>query len=132
MKKHKFTKEFGRWYIDYPEYIKNGGQKVDLLMVCGADTMLEKFSNGKNEVTLEYNDKPFEADIELKMYKHDSSGGYYKTNRPDIVDNLWLCNVTKSIFNGKHPWTIYIKVDGTNQSKTSKTNVRKVLRQILK
>ena len=132
MKRHKFTKEMGRWYIDLPEYLKQGGQKVDLLMVCGADTMLEKLSNGRNEVILEYNDKEFDSDIALKMYKHDSTGGYYKTNRPDIVDNLWLCNVTKFIFNGQHPWNIYIKVYGTNQNKVTKNNVRKVLQSIRK
>ena len=132
MKINKFYKQWGTWYIDYPEYIHNGGGHADLAMVCGADTMLEKLANGKNHIVLQYSDKPFDCDIELAMYKHDCSGGYYKTNRHDIVDNLWLCNVTKTLFNGKHPWKIYMKVDGTDQSKTTKKNVSKVLRSLLK
>jgi len=37
----KFKKNwFGRWYIDLPQYLKEGGKKADLELVAGADTML--------------------------------------------------------------------------------------------
>ena len=96
------------WYIDYPEYIEQGlGGKCNLAMVQGADLMLDYLGKGETEITVKIHTKPFAGNqVELIMYKHNWSGGTYKTNVPEI-DSVWLCNVTKHVFDGKHPHKLY-------------------------
>ena len=52
MKEHRFVREGMGWYIDLPEYLLQGGDKGDLQMVSGADTMLDIIAEEKSEVTL--------------------------------------------------------------------------------
>lgn len=96
------------WYVDYPEYIEQGlGGKCNLAMVQGADLMLDYLGKGETEITVKIDTKPFAGNqVELIMYKHNWSGGTYKTNVPEI-DSVWLCNVTKHVFDGKHPHKLY-------------------------
>ena len=102
---------FGRdaWFIDLPEYINKGlGTKLNLQMVRGADDLLDHIGQGKERVTITVHNKPTKKNqMELIMYKHDSSGGTYRTNIAEVPD-VWLCNVTKYVFGGKHPLKIYI------------------------
>ena len=53
MASYTFIKESSGWYIDLPEYIEQGGNKGDLAMVEGADTMLDIMSGGNPVITLE-------------------------------------------------------------------------------
>jgi len=53
MKQHRFVRESGDWYIDLPEYLEQGGNKGDLQMVSGADTMLNIIAEEKDEVVLQ-------------------------------------------------------------------------------
>ena len=106
---YEFYKENGLWYIDFPAYIEAGGKKADLLMVAGADTMLEKLSDGKRvKLTFSADDLPG-ASIKLTKIIGDPFGATYKTNRKDITRFVWLCNVTKVVM-GNHPKNIFIYV----------------------
>ena len=41
--KHRFYKENKIWYIDLPEFLEKGlGTKSNLMMVAGADTLLDQ------------------------------------------------------------------------------------------
>ena len=106
--KYPFYKEDNKWYIDFPQYIANGGQKSDLLMVAGADKMLDVLSDNTDNITLEFSAEKFDSpDIVLKKFIGDPWGATYTTNSKR-VKVVWLCNVTKVVM-GNHPERIYVK-----------------------
>jgi hypothetical protein len=107
---YRFYKDAKGWFIDYPEWIERGGTKNQLAMVLGADKMLEAVSKD-GQVTLEFSDETFGGfDIKLKRLIRDPFGATYTSNREDFPKLIWLCNVTKAVFNKSHPKEIYIKV----------------------
>lgn len=102
----------GRWYIDFPEFINGGyGSKANLQMVAGADKMLEGLApNGK--VTLTFSNRITENyKFCLKRIFADPWGATYVINRFPFK-RVWLCNVSKFIFQGSHPKLIYVSVVG--------------------
>jgi hypothetical protein len=111
---YTFLKENGRWYIDLPEYLQQGGHKADLEMVAGADEMLTVMARGKKKVTIEMDREPFEgADLlELaELCDAPMGGGYYIMHtykgRP-LNKRMWLCDVTLFVF-GDMPQKIFCK-----------------------
>lgn len=114
MQTHTFNKESSGWYIDLPQYLKQGGSKADLAMVEGADTMLDIMSGNNNSVTLTMDDKPFEGSDMLELTeKCDPSigGGYYllrSWERKAVMHSMWLCAVTEFVF-GYLPEKIFIR-----------------------
>lgn len=110
----------GRWYIDLPEYINEGlGDKANLEMVVGADTLLSNLAQGKSEIQVRFNEEAFDSyQIHLtRSSKHgyseqldpeDDPGGWYTIK--DSSFNLWLCPVTLYVFNGCYPENIFIQV----------------------
>lgn len=107
MKNFTFNREGRLWYIDLPEY---PGDKKDLLMVAGADKLLDKLSNGKPTVSLTISeDEPVESGFE-KMKKIMNTppfgGAMYSTKYWPI----WLCKVTSFIYDGRMPDVLYYKV----------------------
>lgn len=113
-REYTFLKENGRWYIDLPEYLKQGGSKGDLEMVAGADEMLDIMARGKKHVTLEMDREPFEGADLLELTELCSApmgGGYYimHTYRGRTLQKrMWLCDVTLFVF-GDMPEKIYVK-----------------------
>lgn len=120
----KFYKEEGKWYIDLPEFLElNLGTKDNLLMVGGSDTFLDKLSNNGTEVTIRFSNVTFE-ECEDVLYRTGlgfdegyleevghpivDGGAYYKSVKQD--HELWLCPVTKFVFQGNYPILIYIQV----------------------
>lgn len=108
----KFYKEEDNWYIDLPEYIKEGhGTKADLQMICGADTLLDDLSCGDGCVTLiiadEYilSDKP--GDKMGKTEDMGEGGADYITTDGHKV---WLCPVTSWLFGGNYPEVIHFSI----------------------
>ena len=107
--KAKFLKdEVGDWYIHLPEY---PGPKEDLQMVCGADTLLDIMSEGLDEVNTNISEVP---DITFKYVltkKNDTPeiGGalYYISSFHEQNFEVWLCDVTRFVFDGQLPETIY-------------------------
>jgi hypothetical protein len=123
MKTNKFYKKEGIWYIDLPEFLELGlGTKANLMMVGGSDTYLDRLSNYTKEVTVSFSDVDFDGATDtLKRTKlgHDDmylesvghaqvdGGAYYQST----VDGheLWLCPVTKYVFQANYPEYIFIK-----------------------
>ena len=105
-----FYKDDSGWYIDFLEFIEQGlGTKGDLAMVSGADQMLDYLGGGSDRVALTFSNREMsDARFHLKMFAHNGWGATYKTNI-DAVPQVWLCNVTKVVFGGKHPINIYVK-----------------------
>jgi hypothetical protein len=120
---HTFYKDNTGWFIDLPEYINSGlGTKANLAMVLGADTFLDKLSNNGDKITLEISETPIDgSDDVLDIVGFDSPeedlievghpievGAYYEDLKTQHM--MWLCPVTKYVFNGHYPDTIYYKV----------------------
>jgi len=127
----RFYKERDIWYIELPEFLEEGlGSKANLMMVDGADTLLDILSNNSSEVILEFSQLPFvgwttwlELDKTGKNQKlldqvgHApvDNGAYYKTNLINNVkttQSVWLCPVTEYVFDDYYPENIYVKVIG--------------------
>jgi len=111
MKKMTFNKERnGNWYVDLPSWT---GDKADLQMVCGADTMLDYIAQGSNQVTLNVSEQNFEnADnLKFKGLAHDIGSGAFYTMETykgiSIELEMWLCDVMLAVFNG-FPKNIFI------------------------
>ncbi len=111
MEQLSFDKEdSGLWYVDLPTWT---GGKGELLMVSGADTLLDIIANGKNRVTVNVSLKPFKGASKLTLVrKGDEEGGghymieYLGEKKLDLP--LWLCDVTNFVF-GYIPKEIYIQ-----------------------
>jgi len=114
MKTHRFIREGIGWYIDLPDYLAQGGDKGDLQMVSGADTMLDIIAEKENEVTLQIDTESFDDSDELVLTELCDpilGGGYYymkKFEEKIVNKDLWLCEVTRFVF-GDIPEKIYIK-----------------------
>lgn len=107
MKTLRFIKEGKLWYIDLPGWT---GDKSALLMVAGADKLLDRLSIGQNTVSLLVSEtQPEEKGFEkmTKMVETPVFGGavYLTSYWP-----IWLCKVTEFIYDGKMPEVLYYKV----------------------
>ena len=106
MNNFTFNKEQGQWYIDLPEWT---GTKGELQMVGGADKLLDHLSNNETTITvsLSIEKLPKEGYQTLKRVIQTPPNGciYHLGIKP-----IWLCNVTKFIFEGIFPWQIHFRV----------------------
>lgn len=108
MKHHKFYKEpDGRWYIHLPTWL---GEKDELEMVMGADTMLDILSEGENTKTLLLDDVDFShSQYVLKRQNEEFEGCWYEISGMNITPfRLWLCSVTKFVMGG-YTKNIYLR-----------------------
>ena len=100
-----------KWYVDLPEWTKS---TVDLEMVEGADTMLDKVSENNTECYLEMSDEPFDGSEVIRLVNDLSKsvgGGDYIMERykGEFVNHqMWLCAVVETVF-GEIPRIIFIK-----------------------
>lgn len=111
-----FTKEEdGCWYVDFPGWPLS---HHNLMMVAGADTMLDVLNDGSNHVKLFVSMKPIDG---IKLNRLDSSltgGAHYEVDK-DSKDKIkeftektiWLCPVTLTVL-GQYPETMYYKKVG--------------------
>lgn len=79
-------------------------------MVAGADTFLDRISDGHDRVNITINTKDiYLAKFSLSRVKHDLCGGTYEVYNDDgdMIHKLWLCNVTHFVL-GRHPKFIAI------------------------
>lgn len=113
MKRLKFYKESDyRWYVDLPEWT---GNKAELEMVDGADTMLEYMAEGEEHVWLVLSELEFENADKLQFLRlatEIENGAFYKLDKYKGINiglEIWLCDVTKFVF-GDFPKTIFISV----------------------
>ena len=110
MKVIRFYKESdNRWYADIPDWT---GEKWELEMVLGADTMLDILAQGEGEVSLIISTQPFEGADDLVFESMGDGGAWYSVDMlkgisyPDF--EIWLCHVTEFVF-GEFPKILYIK-----------------------
>lgn len=107
MKKLKFNKEEGLWYIDLPEWT---GEKSALRMVAGADKLLDKLSDKRDTVILDVSEEePKEEGFERLKWLMNTPfvGGATYTSKYFPV---WLCDVVKFVYDGRFPKNLYYKV----------------------
>lgn len=111
MNTYKFYKEGNNWYVDLPEW---KGAKSDLLMIGGADTMLDILSNNETEVTVIISKDHFAAADKLKFVKKAEDvgeGAYYnlETYKGEEKNlSVFLCDVTLFVF-GEFPDELYVQ-----------------------
>ena len=130
----RFYKENNIWYIDLPEFLEAGlGTKANLMMVLGADKLLDILSNNGDNITVEFDDKPMlghNAQLQLINMGKDQKlldaighapvdyGAYYTAFSTGglgyefKISSVWLCPVTEYVFVGLYPKSIYIKLIG--------------------
>lgn len=113
MKNYRFYKEGTNWYVDLPDW---KGAKSDLLMIGGADTMLDIISNNGTEVYVSISLEEFEGSSKLEFKKDAKEeigeGAYYHLEQHDgkqLDLQVFLCDVCQWVF-GSFPKEIYIKV----------------------
>jgi hypothetical protein len=119
----RFYKEItGEWFVDLPGWT---GDKMDLQMVIGADTMLDILAQGENEIKLtlstDYTDCETVLELDYigipKVIRNNfgkdidlNQGATYKCDFIHGIEynlTVWLCDVTKFVF-GNFPDNIYI------------------------
>ena len=106
MKNYTFNKENGCWYIDLPNWT---GTKGELQMVAGADTLLDKLSNNGTRVDVMLTtDRNCPEGFETlkRIIQTPPNGSVYHLGLVPV----WLCNVTKFVFEGIFPKQINFKV----------------------
>lgn len=99
-----------RWYVDLPEF---PGTKAELEMVLGADTMLDFMSEGTGEVNLSLSEESIDGwdELSLKRLTPDVGGGEYTLKNYRGIElnlDMWLCDVTRYVYNGYMPEKLYI------------------------
>lgn len=99
-----FKDEESRWYIDLPEW---DGPMEDLEMVMGADTMLDIISQGEDEIRVSISETYIPHKMWLTFIREESDGGMYQLSSTQHSFEVWLCHVTKFVFN-KLPEKLYI------------------------
>lgn len=107
MKNFNFERDpDGRWYIILPEW---EGDREELEMVMGADTLLDIIAQGENIVNVSFSEEPFKNAKYILTFKNHESGGanYLVTSKLHNFD-IWLCHVTEFVF-GFFPKILYIK-----------------------
>ena len=94
----------GEWYVDLPEW---KGDKADLQMVEGADTLLDLISRNREKCSLYMSDEIFDKAEFLTLIhireKNLGGGGDYfleSYNGNSVQLKLWLCAVTEFVFQG--------------------------------
>lgn len=103
---YSFIKEEdGRWYIVLPSW---EGDREELEMVMGADTMLDIIAQGCNSVRISITEE-YSSDSKyvLTFINEENGGAWYKLTSDFHSFDVWLCHVTKFVF-GYLPKIIYI------------------------
>lgn len=119
----KFIKVNNRWYADLPDYLEGGGDFADCEMVLGADRLLDFLSCCGKEMTIEVCDDDSTGiyDVYLRSLGADDvvTGMDYQYDvdlikkdkfTPHMTGILWLCDVTKFVFDGAFPDNIYMTI----------------------
>jgi len=97
-----FVKDGGLWYADLPNWPLD---RNHLLMVAGADDLLDELSGGTNYVTVQTTQHKREVNIKenealLKLTQKDAGGlsGSYEVLGDFNTQTVWLCPVINFVF----------------------------------
>lgn len=109
-----YRNEDNRWYVDLPEW---EGSKDDLEMVSGADSLLDIISwnyfDGLDYVMINVTETEDNSKVSYKLVLDtilDAGAIYYVHNQYLEPFEIWLCDVTKFVFNGEFPKIIYFEI----------------------
>lgn len=106
-----FNKISDKWYVNLPEW---QGSFDDLEMVYGADDQLEVLSSKPNRKSITFEIWLANPNVpcgSLKKIEQTMEGATYQVNNCMFYNGTaWFCNVTKFVFGGYHPNSIYFKV----------------------
>lgn len=92
----RFIKLSGKWFVDIPW----DGSVEDLQMVSGCDVLLDILSNGLFYVDIQVSTSELDGEyIKLTKKEEDEFGCYYSCSTYNFKGDIWLCNVTKHLFN---------------------------------
>lgn len=98
----KFVKDKNLWYADFENWPLD---RSHLLMVRGADKLLDELSQGRSHVTLKVSQhasriKVHSHEALLELIQKDPGGfsGTYKIHGNYRTKELWLCPVVNFIF----------------------------------
>lgn len=111
---YTFIREGGMWFIDLPDYLKEGGKKEELRMKSGADRLLKMLAGGDKTMTVKIDTEPFaEAEVLelIDLCAAPKGGAIYlmeRCNGQDVNAFLWICDIALFVF-GDLPTQIYIK-----------------------
>lgn len=110
-----FVKENHLWYYDSPEYLEIYGKesKGNLLMVAGADVLLEILAEGEDRVVLDVFTEPVKGEGIVTCIKQsvdeESAGATYFANGKKFLDfKFWLCPVCLYVM-GEYPELMFFK-----------------------
>lgn len=106
MKEYRFYKDDDGWFIDLPSF---PGPKSALAMVAGADTLLDKFNDGSNEVMIDLSTKQPEHGVINKFVRTKKNGIFGGADYDYDGHAFWLCPVTLYVF-GRYPKVIYFNI----------------------
>ena len=89
---HKFG---GKWFLDYPKHLEDGGEEEDLELVGGCRKLLDLTSDDNLNACLLFSFDPFDGSDEAVLTGSSGgrTGGYYYLQRFDgrQVDlELWV------------------------------------------
>lgn len=108
MREFRFYREPShRWYVDLPDW---PGEKADLEMVSGADTMLDVLAQGEGEINLIISTESIPGALCLEFIMETpeiGEGAQYLFIDHFNTFEVWLCDVTKFVF-GNFPENIWI------------------------
>ena len=99
----------GRWFVDIPDW---DGEKDELELVDGADTMCEIIAQGEKQFKCVFSDEKIKASytlIKTRDGEKEIGGAWYVMPSYGSIQydlNVWLCDVTSKIF-GRFPDIIY-------------------------
>ncbi len=120
MRTNKFYRKEGSWFIDLKFWPFSN---YYLLMLCGADKLLDKLSEGKDEVVIQYSKNGFfdyDGILQRDYIMGDKYmfGAIYDLKYMNINDyscdgkkknNIWVCPLALFIF-FMYPKEIFFKV----------------------
>lgn len=93
--KLRFVKLSNRWFVDIPW----DGMIEDLEMVGGSDLFLDSISGYMGAVTIGISTEEMPDSVKISKVREDEFGAFYKIYTYEYKGELWLCNVTKYLFN---------------------------------
>jgi len=83
-----------------------------LVMVQGADRLLDQLSQNTTHVKLKVYETPQDDALKVSLITPNklTNGGNYTIKGPQgFPKKMWLCNVTRFVYLGRMPKELYIK-----------------------
>ncbi|HEV7622276.1 MAG TPA: DUF6717 family protein [Flavisolibacter sp.] len=108
-----FYKLGASWFLDFPEYLEQGGDPENLERIGTFHENLELISKGKSTLIFQMDFKPFEGADEMHLTGSSGgkTGGYYQVTNykgNPVKIELWINSVIYG-YSEELPRVIYFK-----------------------